>query len=203
MKHKLLFIILPFILSSCFIVKYDNDVQKEKPIIEVSTKPSVRMSETIVRSEIGDMIALLPEDWYFIDFEGDVNKDIYAVATSPQYNLSLVFSKIDGNRDLINLGEEQLKKLASRVLDKRVKKSSGRVEQIGKFHQINIAQKKFMSFDISTTGGALLTNVAVFKSELDNFYEIALIPMNILGQSIPNEKQKNKIFNSVLATVKY
>lgn len=202
MKHKLLFIFFPLILSSCFVVKYD-EVKKQKPIIEVSTKPSIRMSETIVRSEIGDMIALLPEDWYFIDFEGDLNKDIYAIATSPQYNLTLVFSKIDGNRDLINLADEQLKKLASRVLSRRIKKSSGRVEQIGSFRQINIAQKRFISFDISTTGGALLTNVAVFKSELDNYYEIALIPMNILGQSIPSEKEKNKIFNSVLATVKY
>jgi len=202
MNSKLLIFLFPFIFSSCFIVKYNN-IKQNDPVVLVASKPSIRMSNVIVRSEIGDMIALLPEDWYFIDMESLTNNNIYAVATNLEYNLSLVFSKIKITPDLVNQNKDQLRKVANKMLNMHIKKSSGRVEQIGKIREINIAHKKFIVFDISTTSGALLTNIAIFKSELDNFYKLSLIPMNILGRSIPNEVQKAKIFNSVLATVKY
>ena len=77
-------------MVGCIIVKEDSGESKE-PNVAISTQPAIAMSDEIVRSSVGDMVALLPEEWFFMDVKNKVPSNVFAVAVNPQYTLSLVF----------------------------------------------------------------------------------------------------------------
>lgn len=191
--------------SSCIVVKYDNTETDVAPEISLSPKPEINMSDVLVRSLKGDMIAFLPENWFFVNVEADVSPDIFAVAVNQDYNLSLVFSTLRLNEAVTSqMQESKLLSLARLSLDKRAKKSGGVVEHIGKFGTIKMGNLEFAKYEFTTTGGALTARSAVFTSTIDQNYEISLIPLNDVSLNpIPPAAELDKLFFSILATVKY
>jgi len=76
-----LFSVLVVIMTSCLVVKRDDTIQNDAVSLYVfSPKPEIPMSEELVRSKKGDMIAFLPKDWFFVDVEEKASSDIFAVA---------------------------------------------------------------------------------------------------------------------------
>lgn len=190
-------------ISGCIIVKHEEFVYVE-PEIAISPKPLIPLSETMVRSAKGDMIAFLPKGWFFIDPKERVSPDIIAVAMNPEYNMSAVFSVIRHSATVQEAYEnEGLYGLARISLAKRERKTAGIVRQVGKYQKINIGPQEFVKYEYSTTGGAIKAKSAVFISTANEFYEFSLIPMIVDDNMLPSFMETDEIFTSILTGIKY
>lgn len=198
-------LLLTFIFTGCIIVKHDAQSEDVAPEVSLSPKPNIAMSDKLVRSAKGDMIAFIPEGWFFIDVAQDVSPDIINVAVNSEYNLSLVFSVLRINEAMTNLLQnEGLLGLARMSFNKRNRKSGGTVEHTGQYRNITMGSQVFAKYEYTTTGGALVARSAVFISSLGQYYEVSLIPLDdVTMNPIPQASELDKIFHSILATVKY
>lgn len=204
MKYKIaVILIIAFALTSCIVVKKDSDYGDYRTI-SLSPKPQIEMSENVVRSYNGDMIAFLPKDWFFIDIEEDVSSEIFAVAVNPEYTLSLIFIVRKRAQPTVDVVEDEgLFGLSRLALEMHQKKTGGSVASVGRPTLIKMGNKEFVEFEFSNSGGALSTKAAVFISSIGNYYEIALTPMTFRGKPLPTSKEMDMIFRSVLATVQF
>ncbi len=206
--HKKLFFYLIIaltliIFNSCIIIKenVENDVA---PAITLSPKPIIPMSETLVRSKIGDMIAFLPKDWFFIDIGDKISKNVFAVAVNPDYTLSAIFSEIPPNANIIDLvNKEGLIGLARSAIANRINKTAGGINIHGKYTTINMGTSSFCKYNFSPKNSSLISSSVVFISLINKYYEFALVPMNIKGKPIPDKANIEKIFYSIMATIQY
>ncbi len=194
-----------FVVNSCIIVK-EFSVEEEELAqkIRLAPMPEVEMSELYVRSSSGDMVALLPKDWFFVNVEEKMNSDVIAVAVNQDYTLSAVFTEIKKNEQV----ESQFKKqgligIASLSIDEANKKSPNTVKMIGNFKNLVLGNNSFVQFEQTITGGVTSTKNVVFQSNLNNYYRFSLVPITVLGKELPTQFEFNKIFNSILATIKY
>lgn len=201
---KTILIILPLIyLSSCIVVKYDKKQQEAPQMIELSPKPQITISNQVVRSDFGDMIAFLPEDWFFVNLE-DSRKNVFSTAVNQDYSLSLVFDELTKTDDLKRIIKNRdYSELGKYSLDEQKNRSNSRLTQINYFQEIQIGELKFVTYYTTSTSGALLSRSAVFITEFGNCYRMTLLPMDILGKPIPSIDQMDVIFESILTTVKY
>ncbi len=175
-----------------------------EPEISLSPKPVLPMSEQIVRSIKGDMISQIPEGWFFVNVENMTSPDIIAVAVNPEYNLSAVFSSVKLIPSVDDdMGNEGLYGLARLCLSRRERKTGGAVRLYGKYQQINMGNQEFVKYEFSSTGGAIKARAAVFVSNMDQFYEFALIPLSVNNNKLPQQIEIDDVFKSILATIKY
>ncbi len=203
-RNSLLIIAVCLItMSGCIIVKHEEFVYIE-PEIAISPKPLIPLSETMVRSTNGDMIAFLPKGWFFIDPKERVSPDIIAVAMNPEYNMSAVFSVIRHSATVQEaFDNEGLYGLARISLAKRERKTAGVLRQVGKYQKINIGPQEFVKYEYSTTGGAIKAKSAVFISTANEFYEFSLVPMIVDDNPLPSFIEADEIFTSILTGIKY
>ncbi len=205
MPKKILTIMLlsMMAMSSCIFVK-NSDAPDVKPSVALSPKPEIAMSEEIIRSNQGDMISFIPKDWFLMDIEDRKSSGIIAVAVNPDYSLSAVFSHIRGNNIIDQtIQKEGVLGLARMSLERHKRKTAGDVKMVGQYQEITMGTRKFVRYKMSTTGGALSTDVAVFKTETGNYYEFALIPMDVLGKPLPAQPDIDLIFNSIVASIQF
>ncbi|HPD34068.1 MAG TPA: hypothetical protein P5545_00495 [Bacteroidota bacterium] len=209
--HKQFLITIIFILlisslifiQGCFIVKLPSK-EKEEVQIQYIPSPQIEMSEEPVRSENGDMISFIPKNWFFVDLGENAPSDVMVIAVNPDYTLSLVISRYSSNEMLDEIYNQQhLIGLANASFEKRGKKASGSLTQIGKFSTFKAGNLEFVVYKYRSKNQSLPSLNAIFKSSIGQIYEISLIPMNIIGLSLPSEAEMNTIFFSVLATVRY
>lgn len=201
---KIILIILPLIfVSSCLVVKYDKKEQEAPQKIELSPKPQITMSDQVIRSDFGDMIAFLPEDWFFVNLE-DSRDNVFSTGVNPDYSLSLIFDELtktdDLKRVIKNKNYEELGKIS---FEDQKNRSKAKLDLINVFKEIQIGDLNFMTYYTSTTSGALNSRSAVFITDFGNCYRVTLLPMDILGKPIPSNDQLDIIFESILTTVKY
>ncbi|MBK7184747.1 MAG: hypothetical protein IPH85_02275 [Ignavibacteria bacterium] len=191
------------IVPSCLFVKapeQKTDVQN----VALSPQPEIEMSDELVRTRAGDLIALMPKGWVFLDTKGDASADIVAIAVDPDYTLSMVVSSIpaaESSREQVQ--SEGLLGLARVAYQKHVRKSAGTAKLVGTYRIAELGPRRFGVYDFSTTGGAQRTRSAVCTSSLGNHYEVSLVPLNVSGKDVPDNSEQEKIFRSILATVQY
>lgn len=203
MKKTFLIFLPLLILSSCIIVKYDKKQQEAPQKIELSPKPQITLSNQVVRSEFGDMIAFLPEDWFFINLE-DSRENVYSTAANKDYSLSLVFDELRKTDDLKRIiKSKNYEELGKFSFEDQKNRSSSNLTQVNLFQEIQIGELKFMTYYTTSTSGALVSRSAVFITEFGNCYRMTLLPMDIIGKPIPSLDQMDLIFESILTTVKY
>ncbi|MCL5991150.1 MAG: hypothetical protein M1419_03495 [Bacteroidetes bacterium] len=202
LKSITLLLIL-IIISGCIVVKH-NTVEDDVMMINLSPKPEIPMSDKLVRSKKGDIIAFLPQEWFFVNVEEKASADVFAVAVNPDYTLSAVFSTIRKN-DITDsiVNKEGLLGLARTSLNYHENKTAGAVKQVGKYSMMQLGTMSFAKYNYSNSSGALVSQTAVFKSSINQYYEFALIPMNITGKPLPSQIEIDKIFNSIVATIQY
>ncbi|MCX6139261.1 MAG: hypothetical protein NTX15_00240 [Candidatus Kapabacteria bacterium] len=191
------------IVPSCLFVKAPDqktDVQN----VALSPQPEIEMGDDLVRTRAGDLIALMPKGWVFLDAKGDASSDIVAIAVNADYSLSMVVSAIpaaESTREQIQT--EGLLGLARVAYQKHVRKSAGTAKLVGTYRIAELGPRRFGVYDFSTNGGALRTRSAVCISSLSNHYEVSLVPLNVSGKDVPDDAEQEKIFRSILATVQY
>lgn len=189
-------------INACFVVKYSHS-DDIAPQINLSPQPEMKMNDEIVRSKSGDMIASIPEKWFFVDMENKLDLSTVAVAVNPKYNMSLVFSKLPPNAKFAKFkDDDDFLNLARYCLKIHKKKSKRELKLAGKYRIIKAGTMKFASYSY-TTSGAISVKSVVFRSQLGNLYEVALVPMMVNGNLIPEKSDMEKVFNSVVATIQY
>jgi hypothetical protein len=198
-----LVVMLAITLPSCLFVKapqQTDDVQH----VALSPQPQIEMSDELVRTRAGDLIALLPRGWVFLDTKGEASADIVSVAVNPEYTLSMVVSSIthgESTREMTD-GEGMLG-LARVAYQKHVRKSAGAVKLIGTYRTAELGPRRFGLYYVSMASGGLRTRAAVCTSTLGNHYEIALVPLTVSGKDVPDNATQEATFRSILATVQY
>ncbi|MCX6154261.1 MAG: hypothetical protein NT007_08880 [Candidatus Kapabacteria bacterium] len=190
-------------LNSCFIVKRSSP-KDENQIISISPKPEIQMSEDIIRSKNGDILAFLPKSWFLVELSEKLSNDIFAVAVNPDYTLTAVFSIIK-NGDAIDqvVTKEGLSGLARMCLAKHERKTGGGIKQVGTFSQLQVGKKSFVEFDFQSMTNPLVTRSAVFISSVNQYYQFALIPTEITGKELPSKEETDKIFRSFLISIDF
>jgi hypothetical protein len=199
-KYILLLLCMTF-MSGCIIVKQDK-IEDSEQIVNLSPKPEIQMSEEIVRSKDGDMIAFIPKDWFFVNVEDKASSDVYAVAVNPDYTLAAVFSTIRKNKQTDEIvAKENVIGLSRIFLEKHQNKTAGSVKQIGAVSTVNMGPLVFGRYNY--TSGSAKNRAVVYISSLGNYYEFAIVQMDFRGKPIPDQSDIEKIFNSILATIQY
>ena len=200
----LLFMAICFALTSCLFVK----APEQKLVGEtqqLSPLPEIEMSDEIIRTREGDMIALVPRGWLLIDPKEEVSDDILTVAVNPEYTLSAVFSGIPATASSQEqLGKEGLLGLARIAYTKHSRKTAGSVSLAGTYSIAELGTRRFGLYDFSSQNGLVRSRCAVFTSTTGNHYQFALVPINVSpsGEFVPDTLQQ-KIFRSILATIQY
>ncbi len=198
------FVLLSLVLTNCIFVKKHTEEVDEYISVDLIPKPKIIMGEEILRSEKGDMISLLPKDWFFIDLGPDTPSDVYAVAVNPDYSLSLVFSCVKNNPIIDDVFKEQkLIGIANLLFDKKQKKSLGGLIKNHTISTFTSSHMEFVMYKYRTKSQPIFSYNAVFRSTTDNVYEISMIPLNLSGITMPSDFEMETIFTSVLATVRY
>lgn len=205
LKNIIAFVLIAFVATGCIIVKEKGEkVSDIEPMAILSPKPEISMSETIIRSNKGDMLSNIPVGWFFVDVEERISQDVIAVAVNPDYTLSAVFSTIRHSEMFDTEYEKDgLFGIARVSFAKRERKTAGAVKLIGKYQNLQLGNKEFVKYEFSNSGGALSGRAAVFVSSVGEFYEFSLIPMEMTGKPIPEAREFDKIFRSFLAAVQY
>ena len=124
-------IVLAVFLPSCLFVKAPED-KVEVQNVALSPRPEIEMSDNLVRTRAGDLIALLPKNWVFLDTRNEASADIITVAVNPDYTLSMVVSSIpaaESSRE--RMANEGLLGLARSAYQKHVRKTGGMAKLVG------------------------------------------------------------------------
>lgn len=204
-KYVTIFLALCLVstVPSCLFVKAPEEKSANNDV-ELSPQPTIEMSDELVRSQAGDMIALLPNDWLYVDAKLEVSDDIIAVAVNPEYTLSVVFSRLPSGAAIKEAHEaEGLLGLARVAYNKHSRKTAGGTNLVGTYTRVELGTREFGLYAFNIGEGAMRTRCAVFSSTLGHFYEFALVPLNITARDIPADPDQEAIFNSVLATIQY
>ena len=182
----------------CLFVREDDFA----PSVALSPKTELELSDIVVTSVDGDFLALLPKNWTFIEKTSLQLSDIFAIAINPEYNASLVFTKIPfaekkeslpfDNKELIRIG-----------IAKHIAKSSGKVRQLGKGYELILGPKKFGYFEFIGSQQTHKTRSVVCLSSLGNIYEISLVPVPVTGKTAPSEEVSDKLFRSFITAIQY
>lgn len=201
--HIMSFVLIAVLVPACIIVKGGKDAEEERSGT-VAPKPLVPMSEELIRSAPGDMIAFLPEEWFFMDVEDKVSSNVFAVAVNPTYTASLVFSEMRHDDGIeVVYGKEGLIGVARASFQRRERKTAGVVKNVGNFDTRTLGTKQFGVYEYVHIGEVISTRVAVFRSSLGNFYECTLATLPFTGRTLLTNDEMEKIYFSVLATIDY
>jgi hypothetical protein len=190
-------------LSGCLFVRIDDEEPPPTPVI-VSPQPEIPISEEMVHSRDGDMLAFLPVGWDFINAEGMMSSDVFAIAANKDMNIALVFRRLKKlpQTDSV-IAKQGVYALARAAMIYHQQKTAGAAKQTGKYGLITIGSREFGTFDFTNATRSARNRCAVFMSSFGNYYEIALVPLNINDNPLPSEETILKLFRSVLATVQY
>jgi len=201
---KILLLLISVSLVSCVVVKHEEEKTEKPLILKFSPQPEMEMSDIMVRSDPGDMIAFIPDGWFLVNLENEAPSDVISVAVNKEYTLSVVFRKIKKDEAYSKvISKEGLLGLARLSLEQRVKKTAGSVQLAGKYSQIDMGPREFAKYEFTNADKTMSGVSAVFISSLDEYYEMTVIPMNLTGIVPTSQYEINRVFSSVLATVQY
>ena len=191
------------VLQGCLFVKAPE--QKESAEHQtLSPLPELEMSADLIRTRQGDMIALVPRGWLFIDTRDEISDDIITVAVNPEYTLSAVFSSLPSTisqRD--QLEQEGLLGLARIAYNKHSRKTAGTTNLVGTYKIAELGTRRFGLYEFSTKSAATHSRCAVFTSTIGNHYEFALVPLTLSGRPAVPDSSQQLVFRSILATIQY
>lgn len=199
-------------LSGCIAVKSaeeetavtKGEASDQKPRIpSLPSKPSVQMSDDIVRSEVGDMVSTLPDAWSLMNTKTTAPQQVFAVATNHDYTLGLVYSLLykEGSYDQ-TFQKEGIASIAKASFTKRERRNPYS-KRIGEVEEVMVGTKHFGMYKYTTDNGATVNRVAVFRSALGNYYECTMTEFPFTGRKLPAREDSEQVFASVLAAIDY
>jgi hypothetical protein len=189
--------------TSCLFVKAP-ETKVEIRDEALSPLPEMEMGEDLVRTRAGDMIALLPKGWVFLDPRAEASADVVAVAVDPEYSMSAVFSSISGVEQPSNDAEQEgVLGLARRAFLRHNRKTAGAIRLVGTYAQATAGTRRFGLYEFTGANTAARTRCAVFTSSLGHSYQFALVPLSVSGREQPSQAEMQRVFRSIIATIQY
>ena len=203
-KIKIILILALIVsLAGCVIVK-EKEEKPKAVVLQFSPTPEMPMSDVMILSDDGDMVAFIPKGWFLVNLEDEAPTDVIGVAVNKGYTIAVVFSKIRKNDSYDKIVKrEKLLGLARIALEKRADKTAGSVTLAGDYKEINMGPRNFAKYEFTNSDKSMRGMSAVFISTLGNYYEMTVIPMNLTGIIPVSQYDLDKVFSSVLATVQY
>jgi hypothetical protein len=209
-RYVLICSMLMLTISGCIVVKstpqeeqQEQENEKKPRIPMLPNKPSVEMSEELVRSEQGDMVCVLPATWFLLNAKANAPQAVFAVATNPDYTLGLAYSLLrkEDTFDQL-LQKEGMAAIAKASMNRRERRTPA-TKLVGELREVMVGTKRFGLYNYTTDNGATLNRVAVFRSALGNYYECTLTEFPFTGRKLPTREESEEIFNSVLAVLDF
>ncbi len=202
-KFYLIFIGFIFLVG-CIIVKEKATEEEFTTEFTILEKPSIPIGYDAIRSERGDMIAFLPQKWFFIDTEDKGPSSVFSVAVNPEYSLSIIFSRLTYKMDVSSIiKKDGLLGIAAKCFEIKQIKSSNNIKLIGNFEPIKNGPQKFYVFAYENVANKLKGKSAVFVTSLNEVYEFSLIQLDIEDKQQNSETEFNNVFFSVLSTIRF
>ena len=204
----LLVINILIFFSSCIIIKEKDSVIRKEIEYENEYQPApkskIKMSDKIVRAEFGDMIASIPDGWFFIEPDGTISSEVFAVAVNPDYTLSAVFSHIKKTDEIIEVvDKEGVIGLARVCFAKHIAKNSNNTMIVNNYNTFNNNTQEFGVYSYTKLNRNTYGQSAAFISGIDEYYLFSLVSMNFTSNDVPSISQFDDIFYSILTTLKY
>ncbi len=192
----MMFIMMLAGLSGCLFVWEEEEFY---PAMDLSPKPEIPMSHKTIESIDGDMMAFIPEGWYFLDREMFPSKDVFAIAVDSTMTLSAVFSEISiTDKDSNALKDVQ--GMMRYAMQRHVAKSGGAVQQKGKGRPLSFGRRTF-GYLTFAKANAMTTKSLVWRSNAGNHYECALVPLDITSNSVPSDSVQTRIIRSIASMI--
>ena len=195
----MMFIMLLNLLSGCLFVWEEDEFY---PRVALSAKPEIAMSDVFIQSKEGDMLAFIPRHWTKLGTDKHPSKDVIGIAVDSSLTLSMVLSTINHSSGKTLAGETDVNELMRNAIMRHKERSGGLVKQIGKGRPLSIGRRTFGLIEFSGTDG-LNTKALVWQSQSGNHYECALVPLDIMGASIPEDSVKSRIIRSIAAMIMF
>lgn len=194
--------ICALVLSSCLFVK-PPEQKSDINNAPLSPMPELEMGDELVRTPSGDMLAMLPKGWLFLDATSEQSSEVIAIAVNPDYTMTAVFQGLHGEAPKAQIDKEGLLGLARAAYNKHVRKTAGAAKLVGTYTVAELGPRRFGLYDFASTTGATRTRCAVFISSTGNSYEFALVPLAVTGRDLPADTDLVKVFRSIVATIQY
>ena len=204
--NVILVVFVVIFFSSCIIVKEKDEIIKKEIEYEYipAHKSTIKMSDKIIRTELGDMIASIPEGWFFIEPDGSISSEVFAIAVNSDYTLSAIFSHIRKTNEFTEVvNKEGVIGLARLCYAKQTVKNLNSTILVDNFHIYNSNAQIFGTYSYTKLKKNTFGQSATFISGIDEYYEFSLVTMNFTSNDIPNRTRFDEIFYSILTTLKY
>jgi hypothetical protein len=191
--------LLAGLLAGCASTK---NVQQEDDDF-YSKFPPLALSSELIHSPGGDLTARIPKDWITIDPEKLESPQIFAAACNPDYTVSLIFSELQLDNTVRSIFDrEGLKGVAELDIQRRQRRSNGRLQQIGETEEFAIGRRKFGAFTYSTDSSKTLTRVAVFSTGT-KLYSCAITHLTFNDHEIPSAQTMREMHQIVLGGMEW
>jgi hypothetical protein len=178
-------------------------VNQSRPAKLLPSKPVVPMSDEVVRSEMGDMVSMLPDQWSLVNLETNMPTQVFSVAVNTQYTAGLIYSVLRKEDTFEQTYQKEgLTGIGKISLSKRDHKMRN-IKRIGDFEEVLVGTKRFCTYRYTTDNGSTLSRVAVFRSSFGNYYECTLADMTFTGRKLIAREDMDNIYLSVLATIDF
>lgn len=175
----------------------------ERPLRQLASKPVVVMSDEVVRSELGDMVSLLPAEWSLVNIETNMPVQVFSVAVNNSYTASLAYSVLRKEENFDQVFQKDglvgIGKISATKRDTKMRN----IKRLGDFEEVIVGTKHFCLYRYTTDNGATLNRVAVFRSSFGNYYECTLSDLTFTGRKLIPRDEMESIYASVLATIDF
>jgi len=175
----------------------------ERSLRQLASKPVVVMSDEVVRSELGDMVSLLPAEWSLVNIETNMPVQVFSVAVNNQYTASLTYSVLRKEENFDQVFQKDgligIGKISASKRDTKMRN----IKRLGEFEEVVVGTKHFCLYRYTTDNGATLNRVAVFRSSFGNYYECTLSDLTFTGRKLTPREEMESIYVSVLATIDF
>jgi hypothetical protein len=196
-------IVVTIVVSGCLFVK-PTETKVEVRDVSLSPTPEMEMGDDLVRTRTGDMIALLPKGWVFLDARSESSADVVAVAVDPNYTVAAVFSSISGLESPSESSDsEGMLGLARRAYSRHARKTAGGIRLVGSYTEVAVGLRRFGLYTFAGSTSSAPTRCAVFTSSVGHHYQLALVPLSVSGRDQRSDAELQQIFRSILATIQY
>ena len=204
--HIILIIGILIFFSNCIIVKEKDDIIKKEVEYEYqpAQKSKIKMSEKIVRSELGDMVVSIPDGWFFIEPDGTISSEVFAIGVNSDYTLSAVFSHIKKTDEIAEIVDKNgVIGLARFCFIKHTTKNSNNIIIVDNYDIYKYNIQEFGIYSYTKLNKNAFGQSAAFVSSIDEYYLFSLVSLNFTSNDVPNRTQFEDIFYSILTTLKY
>ncbi|GIV55049.1 MAG: hypothetical protein KatS3mg039_1567 [Candidatus Kapaibacterium sp.] len=160
-------------------------------------------SEEELRSPDGDLLLPLPEGWTLLPPSRDLAEGTIGLALNPDLTMSVVIQRIFPTEALAAaLDTRDIRALARVCFERRLQRTGNTIRLTSNFGAIGRDSLRMGTYEFveqsTDTATVRRTRVAVVPTASSNVYEVALSPIMLSLDRIPDERRLDSAFRFML-----